>query len=88
MRLVCKILLAFIILLTLLVTLITLFIYFFNLAVATLCNVSNDFNITKEFSPYFNTDDSQLVALANHCLGSTADGDLFKVIKVDAFSGL
>ena len=58
MRLFCKILLAFIILLTLLITLITLFIYIFNLGVATLCNITNEFNMTKEFSPYFNTDNS------------------------------
>lgn len=88
MRMVCKILLAFIILLTLLITLITLFIYAFNLAVSTVCNISNDFSLTKEFSPYFNTDDSQLVALANNCLGGEASGDLFKVINVDAFDGL
>ena len=88
MRMICKILLAFIILLTLLVTLITLFIYGFNLAVSTLCNISNEFSLTEEFSPFFNTDDSQLVALANQCLGKKADGDLFKVINVDAFNGL
>jgi hypothetical protein len=88
MRLFCKILLAFIILLTLLITLITLFIYAFNLAIGTICNVSDEFIKTKDFTPYFNTDDSLLASLANNCLGSDAKGDIFAVIKVDAFTGL
>ena len=43
MRVICKIILAFIILLTLCITLITLFFYAFNLTVATICNVSDAF---------------------------------------------
>jgi hypothetical protein len=58
MRIACKIVLAFIILLTLLITLITLFVYAFNLTVATVCNVSDAFTITEDFTPYFNTNDS------------------------------
>lgn len=44
MRFPCKIILAFVILLTLLITLITLFFFAFNLTVATICNVSNAFS--------------------------------------------
>lgn len=58
MRVVCKIILAFIILLTLCITLITLFFYLFNLTVATICNVTDAFYQTSDFTPYFNTTDS------------------------------
>ena len=88
MRLSCKIILAFVILLTLLITLITLFFYAFNLTVASVCNISDQFHQTADFSPYFNTDDSQLVVLANKCLGSNANGDLFAVINISSFSGI
>ena len=58
MRVACKIVLAFIILLTLLITLITLFFYAFTLTVDTVCNVSDAFYQTADFTQYFNTTDS------------------------------
>jgi CHASE3 domain sensor protein len=88
MRIPCKIILAFIILLTLCITLITLFLYAFNLTVATVCNVTNAFFSTLDFAQYFNTTDSQLVQLANKCLGSNANGDIFAVINISQFQGL
>lgn len=84
----CKIILVFVILLTLLITLITLFFYAFNLTVSTVCNVSNAFSETEDFTSYFNSTDGQLVQLANKCLGSKADGDIFAVINISQFSGL
>lgn len=88
MRVICKIILAFVILLTLLITLITLFIFAFNLAISTLCNVSDQFYQTADFTPYFNTTDSQLVQLANKCIGQNANGDLFAVINISSFDGV
>ena len=58
MRVACKIILAFIILLTLCITLITLFLFAFNLIVSTVCNISDAFYKTADFTPYFNTTDS------------------------------
>ena len=88
MRMVCKLVLAFIILLTLLITLITLFFFLLNLSVSTVCNLSDQFANTPDFTNYFNTTDSNLVSMANICIGSKATGDIFSVINISSFDGL
>ena len=88
MRVACKIILAVVMLLTLAISLITLFMYFFNLTVSTVCNVADTFYTVSDFTQYFNTTDFQLVQLANKCIGQNANGDLFAVINISQFSGL
>lgn len=88
MRLICKLVLALIILLTLLITLITLFFFAFNLTVASVCNLSDQFGSTPDFTTYFNSTDSNLVSMANKCIGSNATGDIFAVINISSFDGL
>lgn len=69
MRFLCKILLAVIIFLTLIITLISIFFLLFNFLVSTFCNITHEFASITDFSPYFSTTESQLVRLANTCIG-------------------
>jgi hypothetical protein len=61
MRIACKIILVVVIFLTLCISLITLFMYFFNLTVSTVCNVADTFYTVSDFTKYFNTTDFLLV---------------------------
>lgn len=78
----------FIVLLTLLITLITLFFFGFNLIISTVCNLAQNFSDTADFTNYFNSTDSNLVSLANKCMGANATGDFFDVINISSFDGL
>lgn len=87
-RITCKFILLFIIILTMLIALITLFFFGFSLLSFTFCNVASSLLNTQDFTQYFGSADAQLVTLFNHCIGKNADGQLFSIVGNADFSGI